>query len=70
MVLSSFHSNVVEKNNNYNPSPFPWVTGSRVPARHAEESHPRCQDSREDEAGETGGGRQPDAAREEGQDQE
>lgn len=49
---------------------FRWMTGSRVPARHAEESHQRRQNSREDEAGQTGGGRQPDAAGQEGQDQE
>lgn len=46
------------------------MPGSRVPACHAEEGHQRCQDSREDEAGQTGGGRQPDAAGQEGQDQE
>lgn len=46
------------------------MTGSRVPACHAEEGHQRRQNSREDEAGQTGGGRQPDAARQEGQDQE
>lgn len=46
------------------------MTGSRVPARHAEEGHQRRQDPREDEAGEAGGGRQPDAAGQEGQDQE
>lgn len=46
------------------------MTGSRLPARDAEEGHQRRQDSREDEGGEAGGGRQPDAAGQEGQDQE
>lgn len=44
--------------------------GSRVSAGHAEEGDQRRKDSRKDEAGQTGGGRQPDPAGQEGQDQE
>lgn len=46
------------------------LSGSGVPARHAEEGHQGCKDPREDEAGEAGGGRQPDPAGQKGQDQE
>lgn len=63
-------SSKVERFFSLSVGPVVLTTGSRVPAGHAEESHPRRQDAREDEAGQAGGGRQPDAAGQEGQDQE
>lgn len=50
---------------------FPFMSpGSRVPAGDAAEGHQGCEDPRKDEAGEASGGRQPDPAGQEGQNQE
>lgn len=68
--MKIFAETLFTQNNDNNQHLVSWLTGSRIPASHAEESNPRCQDSREDEADQTGGGRQPDAAGKEGQDQE